>query len=269
MIIAIRDDDTSFFTKPQELEAAYDFITEGCVSLSVVPFAVPYHKHNKPYGDGYEYRKYDIADNPDLVEYLKRNIVENRYSVMLHGSTHEYREVDGVWKPEMIWKDSETINREMSEGKKHLTGLLDTEIDVFVAPNNAVNQKAIDAMEKNGLHYSGIIGKSRDRKIDAKYIANYLHRTLYKIRYDIPYGGVYHYFGHNEMYAYPVKSEEYIRRIYNICKEQGLPFVVYTHYWELLRNEQAKAARRNFYEFAMADGAKLVSVSECFGKKNL
>ena len=52
MIIAIRDDDTSFFTKPQELEEAYDFITEGCISLSVVPFSVPYHKQSKPYGDG-------------------------------------------------------------------------------------------------------------------------------------------------------------------------------------------------------------------------
>ena len=55
MIFAIRDDDTSFFTKPQELEAAYDFITEGCVSLSAVPFSVPYHKQSKPYGEGYEY----------------------------------------------------------------------------------------------------------------------------------------------------------------------------------------------------------------------
>lgn len=266
MIIAIRDDDTSFFTKPQELEAAYDFITEGCVSLSVVPFAFPYHKQSKPYGDGYEYKERDIADNPELVEYLKRNIAERRYSVMLHGSTHEYREIDGVWKAEMIWKDSETINREMSAGKKHLIDLLETDVDVFVAPSNAVNQKAIDAVEKNGLNYSGIIGKSKDRKLDVKYIANYLHRTLYKIKYGIPYGGVYDYSGHSELYAYPIKSEEYIMRVYKICKEQGLPFVVYTHYWELLRNEQTKEALRSFYKFAMADGAKLVSVSECFQK---
>lgn len=266
MIIAIRDDDTSFFTKPQELEAAYDFITEGCVSLSVVPFAVPYHKQSKPYGDGYEYKKYDIADNPELVEHLKKNIAAHRYSIMLHGSTHEYQEIDGQWKPEMIWKDSETIHREMAEGKKHLSDLLDADIDVFVAPSNAVTPKAIDAMEKNGLHYSGIIGKSRDRKLDARYIANYLHRTLYKIKYGIPYGGVYHYSGHDELYGYPIKGEEYLIRIYKLCKEQGLPFVAYTHYWELLGDERKKEDLRRFYEFAMADGAKLVSVSECFKK---
>jgi hypothetical protein len=264
MIIAIRDDDTSFFTKPQELEEAYDFITEGCVSLSVVPYTVPCHIHNQPYGDGYEYKQYDIAGNTELVEYLKRNIAEHRYSVMLHGSTHEYREIDGVWKPEMIWKDSETIHREMAEGKKHLMDLLDTDIDVFVAPSNAINQKAIDAVEKNGLHYSGVIGKTKDRKLDAKYVANYLHRAFYKMRYDIPYGGVYHYAGHDELYAYAAKSEEYVMQMYRICRQQGLPFVVYTHYWDLLKNQKTKETLRSFYEFAMADGAKLVSVSECF-----
>ena len=155
----------------------------------------------------------------------------------------------------------------MSESKKHLIDLLDTDVDVFVAPSNAVNQKAIDAMEKNGLNYSGIIKKSKDRKLDAKYIVNYLHRALYKIKYDIPYGGVYHYSKHDELYAYSLKSEEYIMRIYKICKDQGLPFVVYTHYWDLLRDNEKKEALRSFYEFAMANGAKLVSVSDCFKKQ--
>lgn len=53
MLFAIRDDDTSFFTKPGELESAYDFVTEGTVSLSVVPFAVPHHEKGVlPCGEG-------------------------------------------------------------------------------------------------------------------------------------------------------------------------------------------------------------------------
>lgn len=266
MIIAIRDDDTSYFTKPYELETAYDFITEGCVSLSIVPFSVPYHKQSKPYGDGYEYVQRDIAENSELVEYLKRKISDNAYSAMLHGFSHEYKEVNGVWQPEMIWKDSKVIQCEVFEGKKHLNELLNTDIDVFVAPNNRINEKTIDALEKNNLNYSGIIGKARDRRIDAKYIKNYIHRAAYKAKYDIPYGGVYKYNGHNELYAYPIISEEYILRVYNICKEQDLPFVVYTHYWELLADNDKKMILRKFYEFALSDGAKLVSVSDCFGK---
>ena len=37
MKVAIRDDDTSYFTKPKDLQRAYDFLNEDdCVSLSVV-----------------------------------------------------------------------------------------------------------------------------------------------------------------------------------------------------------------------------------------
>ena len=53
MKFAIRDDDTSCFTKPEDLEMAYDFIKTGAVSLSVVPYAVPHHEKGVlPYGDG-------------------------------------------------------------------------------------------------------------------------------------------------------------------------------------------------------------------------
>lgn len=55
MKFAIRDDDTCFFTKPSDLEKAYDFIDKGCISLSVVPYTVPIHKDDVfPYGEGIE-----------------------------------------------------------------------------------------------------------------------------------------------------------------------------------------------------------------------
>lgn len=264
MLFAIRDDDTSFYTRVSDLTDAYDFISEGCVSLSIVPFAVPYHKTSKPYGDGYEYTQRDLADNTELVSFLKEQIGRGSYAAMLHGFSHEYKEVNGTWLPEMLWKDPSQIQQEVGEGKKHLENLLSTEIDVFVAPSNKLNEKTITALEQQHLNLSGIIGKSRDRKLDGKYIRNYLHRTVYKMRYNIPYGGIYKYNAHKELYAYPIKSEEYLMRIYHLCKAQNLPFVVYTHYWELLNNPEKKDILRKIYEFAMSDGAKLVPVSDCF-----
>ena len=52
MKVAIRDDDTSYFTKPKDLQRAYDFLNEDdCVSLSVVPYTVPVHRDDVfPYG---------------------------------------------------------------------------------------------------------------------------------------------------------------------------------------------------------------------------
>ena len=63
MLFAIRDDDTSYFTKPEELRKAYDFVKEGIISLSVVYNTVPIHKDNVfPYGENLEYKLYTIEN---------------------------------------------------------------------------------------------------------------------------------------------------------------------------------------------------------------
>ena len=68
----IRDDDTCFFTQPEQLEQAYGRITEcGPVSLAVIPFcragtnkAVP----EKFRGSG---SVHPLHKNPALIEYLR------------------------------------------------------------------------------------------------------------------------------------------------------------------------------------------------------
>ena len=74
MKVAIRDDDTSYFTKPKDLQRAYDFLNEDdCVSLSVVPYTVPVHRDDVfPYGKEIGMGYYDIAENTELLEYLKK-----------------------------------------------------------------------------------------------------------------------------------------------------------------------------------------------------
>ena len=52
MKFAIRDDDTSYFTKPQELEEAFGDLTGIPVSLSVIPNAKSNHGNVFPYGKG-------------------------------------------------------------------------------------------------------------------------------------------------------------------------------------------------------------------------
>ena len=64
MKVAIRDDDTSYFTKPKDLQRAYDFLNEDdCVSLSVVPYTVPVHRDDVfPYGKEIGMGYYDIKE---------------------------------------------------------------------------------------------------------------------------------------------------------------------------------------------------------------
>ena len=85
MLLSFRDDDTSFFTKQSELESAYDSVTEGTVSLSVVPFAVPHlEKDVLPCGEGIPFgfvsmakmrEQYLMIPTAALNAFTARNIV--------------------------------------------------------------------------------------------------------------------------------------------------------------------------------------------------
>lgn len=261
---AVRDDDTSFFTDPLELEKAYDFIKEGCISLSVVPFTVPIHKDCVyPYGKEIEYGYYDVLKNESLVNYLTMNVNNRKYEICLHGYSHEYRKETERWFPEMIWKDKERLFSEMKIGKAHLENGFNTHVSVFVAPNNAIDKKGISAVEKLGMNFSGII-QFADRKVSCSYFKNFLLRWGCRAFYKIPYPGILDYGKHKELVAYTLDSVERLKYEYQICKKRNVPFVIYTHYWDLNNNPNTKEILKNIYEYVTCDGATLVPLSECF-----
>ena len=97
MQFCIRDDDTSFFTSPEQLEQAYGELSQwGPISLAVVPF----HRAGTSKGVPEKYRGrwsvHPLHENRSLVEYLRGGIAAGRYEVMLHGYYHD--EPDGHWE---------------------------------------------------------------------------------------------------------------------------------------------------------------------------
>lgn len=264
MKIAIRDDDTCFFTKSEDIERAYSFVTKGCVSLSVIPYAYPVHKDNVfPYGENILLGYYDISNNIQLIDYIKQGIREEKYEILLHGFSHEYKKIGGDWKAEMLWKDRNRIENELQEGRKHLENIFDTKVSVFVAPNNDIDQKCQEALDSLGLDYSGKI-KLRyvDRKIDFYYIRNYLSMLFYRLKNHQTSSSVYKYKNHCEQNAFDVVNFETSVKQYEQCKKAGKPFIIYTHYWYLLKNKKYRDILMNIYEYCMNDGAELVGVSE-------
>lgn len=263
MIFAIRDDDTSYFTTPDELENAYDFIKDGCISLSVVPFGVPVHIDHSPFGSELPFQEYDIAKNEQLVEYLRAKVAENRYEIMLHGYSHEYKMVGSQWQAEMLWKTAQRLQEEIAYGKEYLQKLLNCTIRVFVAPSNQIDAKGIAVLENQSLDYSGIIEFGR-RKSDLYSAYNLSRRLLYRVFTKVPYAGVMKYRKHNELTAFKVDNYADTIMRYEWCKRHGTPFVLYTHYWDLNGNPEKKQIVKAVYDYALMDGAKLVSMSSCF-----
>ena len=260
MEFAIRDDDTSFFTRTEELLSAYDFVAEGPISLSVVPRTVPHHEKGvRPYGEGIPAGFYPVGENPELIAFLK----ENEYDILLHGYSHEYAQIDGQWFPEMMWKDEGRIRSEMEEGKATLERLFGRPMRVFVAPNNAVDRRAIRAVEALGLNYSGLIHHG-DRDLTLRYAANFVKRWSYRIKTGCRIPDVLDYGKHKELVAYPLDSYEKLIEEYRLCRKRNAPFSVYTHYWHLNRDPALKKLLRDVYTYVMDDGAELVALSDCF-----
>lgn len=268
MKFAIRDDDTSFFTKPEELEKAYDFVQNGPVSLSVVPYTVPIHRDDVfPYGRenaALPHVSYPLSENTVLVDYLREAVKTGKYDILLHGYSHEYRKVNGQWTAEMKWKDADRLRHELPSGKHLLEELFSTEVKVFVAPNNSIDQNAISVISEMGMDYSGII-QLGDRRITPLYLLNFCRRWAVRAIQKIPYPGVLDYGDHKELVAYTLDSAERLKKEYRSCKRKNAPFVVYTHYWQVNSDPAIKRSLMDIYDYAMRDGAELVRLTDCFG----
>jgi len=142
----VRDDDLNYFTDPAELESAYaDLPTEIPVSYAVVPFhgctrtgAIP-----EEYWSGDE--EYPLAENEALVAYLRDGLDSGDLDVMLHGYNHIYYD-DG---PEFVAGDD--LRGRLRRGREYLESLLETELSVFVPPNNSFSRAGLDAVKDAGM----------------------------------------------------------------------------------------------------------------------
>ena len=150
----IRDDDTSFFTSPDELERAYGAISaRGPVSLAVVPYcragsnkAVPEELRNTG-------SVHPLHENAPLVGYLRDRVSAGRFEIMLHGYYHD--DIHG--RPEFSVEDAD-LERRVVEGRRYLEELLDTTVRVFVPPHNAIGRRGLQAVARAGLHLGGAAG---------------------------------------------------------------------------------------------------------------
>lgn len=229
MYFAIRDDDTCYFTRPDELEANYGRVWHRCpVSLAVVPFhgctvsgALP-REHWQ--GDAI----FPIGDNADLVKFLREQIAAKRVHIVLHGYSHK-SEPGGH---EFV--AGEDLERKVAVGKRYLEQLFNVPIRVFVPPHTALSRRGWAAVVNNGLSICGRVGL-RSRKVDAAGVGYLLlrrwWRTFRKCEYPFPF----RYRSHSEMECHeltPKTSLDALRRSLALCQKWNGYFCLATHYWE-------------------------------------
>ena len=150
----IRDDDTCFFTSPDDLERAYGEITEhGPVSLAVVPYCRAGSNKAVPEALRNTWSVHPLHENAPLVRYLRDRVSAGRFEIMLHGYYHD----DHHGLPEFSVDDND-LERRVVEGRRYLEDLLDTTVRVFVPPHNGIARRGLRAVARAGLHLGGAAG---------------------------------------------------------------------------------------------------------------
>lgn len=230
--LAIRDDDTNYFTHPEDLEFCYSKIWDICpVSLSVVPFhactksgAVP-----KEHWSGSEI--FALQKNRELVAFLRESISRGRTHIMLHGYHHR-DELKGY-----EFEAGVDLERKVNEGKSYLENLLGQEVKIFVPPHNTLSPSGYRAVLKAGMHISGIQPfKPSFRGWNPKVIAlGIKRRVVRKLSGDIDPWPITFPDGHRELPFHGLTPGvalcELTNRFNKILQTGGI-FCLATHYWE-------------------------------------
>ena len=266
---AIRDDDTSFFTNPDELDAVYGpYWGKIPISLATVPFSVPEHR-GKSFDDRYPHDgEMPLGDNKPLVEWLKEKIRLGYVEIMLHGYNHRYKQINGHWVGEYGWKSQQQLIEETARGKAYLEDLLKINIKVFVPPSNNIGKAGICAIRQVRLNLSGIMGRSADRPWTLDYPAAYLKRWGWRLLKGGPYPYPIEFGGIRELRAYPLTPRANTDGLMNgleTCATIRAPFVIATHYWEFKDSPDMHETLLMLTEMAGQSGFSFTPVSHCFG----
>jgi len=155
--LIIRDDDTSAFTRPEQLETIYGPVWERGlpVSLAVIPRPRDdvrvWHRPGLPYdpsipvhlrGQG---RNYPLTENPQLCAFLNEKAAAGLVEIVLHGYEHNYHEFDTATPG--------NIETWLRRGKNLLQNALpDATLQTFVAPYDRISSEAIEGLRQARLN---------------------------------------------------------------------------------------------------------------------
>ena len=153
MYFCIRDDDTSFFTSPEDLERVYGEVSQwGPISLAVVPFHRAGTSGVVPEKFRGRWSVHPLHENRPLVDYLRMGIAQGRFEIMLHGYHHD------ELHDRLEFAGGHDLAQRVADGRQYLEDLLGATIRVFVPPYNSISRQGLRAIARAGLHLAGYEG---------------------------------------------------------------------------------------------------------------
>ena len=232
MHFCVRDDDTSFFTSPDELERAYGDVSRlGPISLAVVPF----HRAGTSGGVPQKFRGrwsvHPLHENQALVDYLRDGVANRRFEIMLHGYYHD----ESPDRPEFSCGDD--LSRRVIDGRRYLEDLLGGTIRVFVPPYNCIGRDGLRALAHAGLHLGGTTGvRTGWSPLSAKTWSLWWRLRRWRKAGGLGTPWVLDLGDHREISGNAVtpSSDPHLNEeTFESTRKMGGVFCAATHYWEL------------------------------------
>ena len=266
MKVALRDDDTSFFTDPDRLEAVYHDIWDRLpVALAVVPHAAGFADKAIPREYWKAARVFPLEENPELVARLRAHAAAGRVTIVQHGFTHEDFP-DGY-----EFQAAPDLEHRLTEGRRYLERVLGTRLTLFVPPHNALSKRGLEAVSRAGLNLLGTFLSFRPslRPWDGHTLANWWRIRRYRASTGrtktdrLIYPHVLRYANHAEFGCHslvPGTTVDDLVAGFEEARRAGGDFCLATHYWDVdavlkdvLRRVLDHAARYPDVEFVSAD----------------
>ena len=157
--IIFRDDDTSYFTAPERLQAIYGRVWDAGqpVCLAVIPWVYAdtrvYWSHGNPQDPGIApehrgaTRNFAVSDNRALCDFLNKKAAAGLVEICLHGYTHTFFE--------FITHDRSLIRQKLEQGVDLLRRAFPAaDIKTFIPPYDRISPVALEELIAAGFHIS-------------------------------------------------------------------------------------------------------------------
>ena len=269
MKVAIRDDDTCYFTAPDALHRVYHDVWDRVpICLATVPRAIGYERAGIPRQHWRDGQSFAIERNPDLVSLLRQLMASRRATIALHGYTHQ--DFPGGYE----FQAAPDPEQRVRAGLDDLRATLGAPISIFVPPHNALSKRGLAAVASAGLNILGSFLSFRpsmrawDRATPANwYRIRRFRAATGRTRSDrLVYPHVLRYARHAEFGCHslvPGTTLEQLKAGFDEARKHDGDFCLATHYWEV--DESMKRVMLRFLDYAAGHrDVRFVAAEELF-----
>jgi hypothetical protein len=269
MKVALRDDDTCYFTPVERLERVYGDVWDRIpVCLATVPFAIGYERAGIPREHWSSGESFPLERNAPLVAFLRSLVARGRATIALHGYTHQ--DYPGGFE----FQAAPDPDRRLRHGLAYLEATLGPRPSIFVPPHNALSKRALAAVSTAGLNLLGSFLSFRPslRPWERRTLGNWWRVRRFRARTRrrksdrFVYPFVLRYGRHAEFGCHsliPSTTFDELRDHFDEARRLGGDFCLATHYWEV--DAPMKSVLLRFLDHAAAvPGVRFVRAEELF-----